>query len=116
MKKLAIALILALAATTLDAQSLNGSWNLVSTGTPHGDMHYQVTFASGEGSALRADLTLFGSTVAMTGEVKDGTFRVSGDGHGSTLTLSGKIKSDGTLEGFLSSEQGDLTFTGTRAK
>ena len=70
MKKLAITLFLALGAMSLQAHALNGTWDLVSTGTPHGDMHYQVTFAHGAG----------------------------------------------TLEGFLSSEQGDLTFTGARAK
>ncbi len=109
-------LFIALGAISLQAQSLNGTWDLVSTGTPHGDMHYQVAFLHGAGNALTAEMTLFDNKIAMTGEAKDGTFRVSGDYQGSTLTLSGKTKADGTLEGFLSSEQGDLTFTGTRAK
>ena len=116
MKKLAITLFLALGAISLQAHGLNGAWDLVSTGTPHGDMHYQVTFVHGAGTALTAEMTLFDNKIPMSGEAKDGTFRVSGDNQGSTLTLSGKLKADGTIEGFLSNEQGDLTFTGTRAK
>lgn len=98
-------------------QTLNGTWNLTATGTPHGDLHFQVRFTHGAGKALSATVTLFDNPIEMTGEADAGAFRVSGgSSSGGTLTLSGKLKSDGTLEGFLSNEQGDLLFKGTRAK
>ena len=97
-------------------QTLNGTWNLISTGTPHGDLHFQARFTRGAGTALSATVTLFDNPIEMTGETDGAAFRVSGEGGGGTLTLSGKLKADGTLEGFLSSERGDLLFTGTRAK
>jgi hypothetical protein len=96
-------------------QSLTGTWNLTATGTPHGDLHFQAKFTHGAGKALTATVTLFDNPIAMTGEADAGAFRVSGEGGGGTLTLSGKLKSDGTLEGFLSNEQGDLLFTGKKA-
>jgi hypothetical protein len=112
----AAALVLAIPAATHAAETLNGTWNLTATGTPHGDLHFQARFTQGAGKALSATVTLFDNSIEMTGEGDGATFRVSGDGGGGTLTLSGKLKADGTLEGFLSNEQGDLLFTGTRAK
>ena len=98
-------------------QTLAGTWNLVATGTPHGDLHFQARFTHGAGKALSATVTLFDNPIEMTGEADAGAFRVSGDSSsGGTLTLSGKLKTDGTLEGFLSNDQGDLLFKGTRAK
>lgn len=113
----AAALVLAAVTVPLAAQqTLNGTWNLTATGTPHGDLHFQARFTQGAGKALTATVTLFDNPIEMSGEGDTQTFRVSGDGGGGTLTLSGKLKADGTLEGFLSNEQGDLLFTGTRAK
>lgn len=115
MKTLALALTISLATVAVSAHSLNGSWNLVAVGTPHGDVHFQATFAHGAGNALAATVTLFDAKIEMTGEAKDGAFTVAGEHQGGTLTLSGKLKTDGTLAGFMSTEQGDLTWTGTRA-
>ncbi len=115
MKRLALALTIACATVAVTAQALNGSWNLVAEGTPHGDVHFQVTFAPGTGNALAATVTLFDTRIEMTGESKDGAFTVAGEHQGGTLTLSGKLKADGTLAGFMSTERGDLTWTGTRA-
>jgi hypothetical protein len=110
------AFVLAAPAVPHAQGTLNGTWNLRATGTPHGDLHFQARFTVGAGKALTATVTLFDNPVEMSGEADGATFRVSGDGGGGTLTLSGKLKADGTLEGFLSNEQGDLLFTGTRAK
>jgi hypothetical protein len=115
MKQIALAFVLALATAAAGAQSLNGSWNLVAQGTPHGDLHFQATFAHGAGNALTATVTLFDMKIDMTGEFKDDAFTVSGAHQGGTLSLSGKLRADGTLAGFMSNEQGDLTWTGTRA-
>ena len=111
-----VAAVVALGTVGLWAHGLNGTWDLDSKGGPHGDMTFQVTFTHGEGTALTARMTIFDSKIDMSGEAKDGAFSVSGDNKGSKLSLSGKLKADGTLEGYLSNEQGDLRFTGARAK
>jgi hypothetical protein len=113
---LAAAALALFASAASAAPSLNGRWDLLAKDTPHGDMHLQVTFTEGAGTALAAELLLFDQKIEMTGEHNRDGFAVSGDHSGGNLTLSGKLKADGTLEGFLSSERGDLVWTGTRAK
>jgi hypothetical protein len=110
------AVVAAVTAASLAAHGLNGTWDLLSKGGPHGDMQFQVTFTHGDGTKLSATLSMFNSKVDMTGEAKDGSFTVKGENNGSKLTMTGKLKADGTLEGFLSNEQGDLVWTGKRAQ
>ena len=98
------------------AQSLNGTWDLLSKDSPHGELRFQVTFTQGAGTALAAEVRLFDQKIEMTGERDGDAFAVRGGHAGGDLALSGKLRDDGTLEGFLSSERGDLIWTGTRAK
>ena len=110
------AVLAVLASAASAEQSLNGTWDLLSPDTPHGELRFQVTFTQGAGTALAAELRLFDQKLEMTGERKGDTFAVRGASGGGDLALSGKLRADGTLEGFLSSERGDLIWTGTRAK
>lgn len=110
------ALVLIFATASAQSPALDGTWNLTATGTPHGDLHFTVVFKQGAGKALTATVTLFDNPIEMTGEITGGAFSVSGEGGGGVLTLSGKLKAGDTLEGFLSNEQGDLLYTGKRAK
>jgi hypothetical protein len=113
---LAGAALALLASAASAAQSLNGAWDLLSTDTPHGELRFQVTFTEGAGTALSAEVLLFDQKIEMSGERKGDAFAVRGAHAGGDLALSGKVRGDGTLEGFLSSERGDLIWTGTRAK
>ena len=89
---------------------------MLSKDTPHGELRFQVTFTQEAGTALAAEMLLFEQKIEMAGERNGDAFAVKGPHAGGELRLSGKRKADGTLEGFLSSEQGDLIWTGTRAK
>lgn len=99
------------------APAFAGKWALVSKDTPHGEMRMEVAITQSDRSnKISVEMVLFGNKVAMAGEATDNAFTVKGRHHDMELTLTGKLKTDGTLEGFLSTEQGDLTYSGTRVK
>lgn len=113
---LAAAACVLLASAAAAAESLNGRWDLLSKDTPHGDLHFQVTFTQGADGELGADLLLFDQKIELAGGRRGDAFAVRGAHAGGELALTGRLRADGTLEGFLSTERGDLVFTGTRAK
>jgi hypothetical protein len=117
MKQLVLGVsILALTAAAA-APTVTGTWTLRVEGGPHGDAAMALTlkqdgtkvtgtFASGH----TADMEVTGEFV--NGELKIQTTAGNDD---AKIIFTGRLKEDGTLAGYVSSQMGDMKWTASRA-
>jgi hypothetical protein len=115
MKLLAVIAACALtAAAVAAAPSVTGTWSM-SVDSPHG--------AATMGLVLKQDGTKVAGTfasghspdMALEGEFADGTLKLdTTEGGDAKIMFTGKLKDDGTLAGYLSSQMGDMKWTATR--
>lgn len=100
------------------APSLSGNWTMTVTGGPHGDATMALalkqegtrvtgTFVTGHS----ADMEVAGEFV--NGQLKLETTAGSAD---SKILFEAKLKDDGTLAGYISSQMGDMKWTAARAR
>jgi hypothetical protein len=112
----AMLMTMALAAAAAAAPTITGTWTMNVEGGPHGDATMRLTleqdgtrvtgtFASGH----TADMDIAGEFV--NGELKIETTAGSAD---AKILFSAKLKDDGTLAGYLSSQMGDMKWTASR--
>jgi hypothetical protein len=110
----AIAAFVLTAASVAAAPGVTGTWSMA-VDSPHGAATMGLvlkqdgrkvtgTFASGH----TADM-------AVAGEFADGNLKIETiEGGESRIIFTGKLKEDGTLAGYLSSQMGDMKWTATR--
>lgn len=120
MKLKLAALAIVILAATLGAQSkpatLTGAWDLETKDSPHGAMTLGLVLTQ-DGAKVTGKLMIpHAGEIPLAGEFASGKLAMStppGGDH--ALRLGATLKDDGTLTGYVSSEMGDMTWTGTRA-
>jgi hypothetical protein len=98
------------------APTVSGKWTMT-VKSPHGVVTMGLTLQQDGKDVTGTFATPHGDDLRVDGEFVDRTLtlatRNSGD---SKITLTAKLKDNGTLDGYLSSEMGDMTWTADRAK
>jgi hypothetical protein len=117
MKRIALALCaVALAAVTVTAADISGTWNV--DGDVVGNPVKFPCVMKQDGEALTGTATLEGKEVPVKGTVKDKavTFEFDNDHEGTTyhLVFSGAIGDDGGLKGTIAVAGVEGTFTATK--
>lgn len=109
--------VVALAVTSYAAPTVTGTWTMKVEGSPHGDATMGLTLKQ-EGTKVTGTFsTGHSADMAVEGEFASGELKiqtVAGDAD-SKIIFTGKLKEDGTLAGYLSSQMGDMKWTASRA-
>jgi hypothetical protein len=97
------------------APSVTGRWSMSVKGTPHGDVTMGLELTQ-EGKRVSGTFaTPHGDDLQVAGEFAEGTLTLATTSGGeSKITMTAKLKEDGTLDGYLSSQMGDMTWTARR--
>jgi hypothetical protein len=84
-------------------------------GSPHGDVTMGLELTQ-EGKKVSGTFaTPHGDDLQVAGEFGEGTLTLATTSGGeSKITMTAKMKEDGTLDGYLSSQMGDMTWTARR--
>ena len=111
---LALVSIFSGAQATRPAPTVAGQWTLDAPDGPHGAMSMALKCEQ-KGNDVTATLNIpHAGDIPMQGQlVKDKLSLSSGSG-ADAITLSATLKADGTMTGFISSERGDMKWTGKR--
>ena len=96
-----------------NAASIAGQWTL-SVKSPHGEVAMGLDLTQ-EGKKVKGALATPHGDLAVEGDFTSNTLTlatpVAGD---ERITMTAKLKDDGTLDGYLSSHRGDMTWTAKR--
>ena len=95
--------------------SVAGQWTL-NVKSPHGDVGMVLDLTQ-EGKKVSGMLaTPHGDDLPVEGEFVAGTLTLSTNGSSEArITMTAKLQDNGTLDGYLSSQMGDMTWTARRA-
>lgn len=120
---IALTIVLSPSGTALHAQdkdkkndgAVAGQWTL-NVKSPHGEVGMALDLKQ-DGSRVTGTLaTPHGDNLPVEGEFATSTLKLATPGSGDArITMTAKLKEDGTLDGFLSSQMGDMTWTARRA-
>lgn len=113
---LALVVALGLAAQPRAAEEgVAGTWTLTVKGpAAHGDLTATLALKQ-DGKTVDGQFSAHGNEHALKGTFADGTLTLESPSQSdSSLSLTAKLKDDGTLSGYLSSAMGDMAFTGKR--
>jgi hypothetical protein len=95
--------------------SVAGHWTLSIKGSPHGDVTMGLALEQ-KGRRVTGTFATPHGELQVSGEFTEGELTLATPAGGDPrITLSAKLKDDTTLDGYLSSEMGDMTWTATRA-
>ena len=98
------------------APGVAGRWTMSVKGGPHGDTPMGLTLEQNGKKVSGVLATPHGDDLQMEGEFAAGTLTLATPGGGeSKIAMTAKLKDDGTLDGYLSSQMGDMTWTARRA-
>jgi hypothetical protein len=98
-----------------DSVSVSGPWT-VTVKTPHGTMTMPMVLKQ-EGTKVTGTFSPHGQDLSVAGEFAARTLKLAMPGSQDTrLTLTAKLQENGTLDGYLSSPDGDMTWTAERVK
>jgi hypothetical protein len=100
-----------------DAPAVAGTWTL-SAETPHGAMDFTLTLKQ-DGEKLTGTFVTQGGEIPVAGEAAKGTltFKMTKQPENyPMLSFKARLKDDGSMTGTMSSDNGDMAFTGKRAK
>jgi hypothetical protein len=98
------------------APSVAGRWTMSVKGGPLGDVMMGLELAQ-DGKKVSGTLaTPHGDDLPVEGDFVNGTLTIATPGGGdSRISLTAKLRENGTLEGYLSSQMGDMTWTASRS-
>jgi len=98
------------------APSVAGRWTMSVKGGPHGDTPMGLVLEQKGKKVTGTFATPHGDDFQVDGEFAEGTLTIATAGGGDArISLTAKLRGDGTLEGYLSSRIGDMTWTGRRS-
>jgi hypothetical protein len=98
------------------APAVAGRWTMSVKGGPHGDATMGLALEQKGKQVTGTFATPHGDDLQIQGEFADGTLSLATPGGGdSKITMTAKLKDDGTLDGYMSSQLGDMTWTARRA-
>jgi hypothetical protein len=98
------------------APGVAGRWTVSVKGGPHGDMTMGLDLAQEGKKVTGTFATPHGDDLQVEGEFVEGTLTLVTPGGGeSRISMTAKLKGDGTLDGYLSSQMGEMTWTAKRA-
>jgi hypothetical protein len=97
------------------APSVTGRWSMSVKGSPHDDVTMALELTQ-EGKKVSGTLaTPHGDNLQVAGEFAEGTLTLATTSGGeSKISMTAKLQEDGTLDGYLSSQMGDMTWTARR--
>ena len=114
---LAVLLVPGLTVRPVAAQpDIAGTWTLTVKGpAAHGDVTATLSLTV-KGTKVAGRLEAHGNAHMVEGEFADGTLtlEVPDAPSGRALSITARLKDDGTLSGYVSSPDGDMPFTGKR--
>jgi len=97
------------------APSVAGRWTMSVKGGPHGDVTMGLDLAQ-DGKKVSGTFATPHGDLLVEGELVEATLTIATPGGGdSQISLTAKLKENGTLEGYLSSQMGDMTWTASRS-
>lgn len=98
------------------APTVTGRWTMSVKGTPHGDLTMGLDLAQEGKKVTGTFATPHGDNVQVEGDLLEDKLTLATPGGGeSRITMTARLKADGTLDGYLSSQMGDMTWTAKRA-
>ena len=98
------------------APGVAGRWTMSVKGGPHGDTTMGLALEQKGKQVTGIFSTPHGDELQVQGDFADATLTLATPGGGDVkITMSAKLKEDGTLDGYLSSQMGDMTWTARRA-
>ena len=98
------------------APGIAGRWTMSVKGGPHGDATMGLALEQKGKQVSGIFATPHGDDLQVQGEFAEGTLSLATPGGGDArITMTAKLKDDGTLDGYLSSQMGDMTWTARRA-
>ena len=113
MKMLMAVMVAAL--VTSSAATVSGTWSM-SVDSPHGNMKMSLTLKQ-DGTKVTGTFRGPMPDMDVTGTFENGTLKVeTSDTAEHKILFSAKLKDDGTLTGYLSSDMGDMKWTAERAQ
>jgi hypothetical protein len=93
---------------------VDGRWTMSVKGGPHGDMTMNLELTQ-EGKKVGGTFATPHGDLPVEGEFVDAKLTIATSGGDTRVSLTAKLRENGTLEGYLSSEMGDMTWTATRS-
>jgi len=98
------------------APGVAGRWTMSVKGGPHGDATMGLALEQKGTQISGIFATPHGDDLQVQGEFAAGTLTLATPGGGDAkITMTAKLKDDGTLDGYMSSQLGDMTWTARRA-
>jgi hypothetical protein len=97
---------------------VDGRWTMHVKGGPHGDMTMTLELAQGtkkDSQKVSGTFTTPHGDLPVEGQLVDATLTIATKGGDTQVSLTAKLKDNGMLEGYISSQMGDMTWTASRA-
>ena len=97
------------------APTVTGRWTMSVNGGPHGDMTMGLALQQ-SGKKVSGTFATPHGDIEVEGEFVEGALSLATRGGSDTqITLNAQLKDNGSLEGYVSSQMGDMTWTAERA-
>jgi len=98
------------------APGVAGRWTMSVKGGPHGDATMGLALEQKGKQVSGIFATPHGDDLQVQGEFAEGTLTLATPGGGDAkITMTAKLKDNGTLDVYMSSQLGDMTWTARRA-
>lgn len=114
----ALGFVTALVTAAPAASTVTGTWTMAVDAGPHGQTSMGLVLVQ-DGHRVTGTLSTPHGDMRVEGTFAEGKLQLRTQpdgGKGEPITLSASLKSNGTLEGYLSSEMGDMTWTAERVQ
>ena len=111
----ALMAMVAAAILTSSVATVSGTWSM-SVDSPHGNMKTSLTLKQ-DGTKVTGTFRSQMPDMTVEGTFENGTLKIeTSDTAEHKLVFTAKLKDDGTLSGYLSSEMGDMNWTAERVQ
>lgn len=113
---LVAAAMAAASAASAAAPSVAGVWSMAVQGSPHGDVAMGLTLEQ-DGTKVTGTFNSPHGDMAVAGEFVNGELKIATTGSDDErIVFSARLKEDGTLAGYVSSQMGDMKWTAKRTE